>query len=204
MPKNIDTDWFKAQHRRSGVTQTEMAALLGKSSTFMTRLYQGTQSLQNSQAEIMARAFDVPLGELLQRADLATPEQSKSLTMAFEESRSAYEVRQIEGQTAPSIPSEKSGMVWRCTTDALSAKGLMPGDLLLIDDKAKPANGDVVIAQIYDWRVGGAETVIRLFAPPFLIRTNGTAQEMRPLMVDNERIVIVGVCTLSWRERIVA
>ncbi len=44
----------------------------------------------------------------------------------------------------------------------------MPGDILKIDMRLKPRQGDAVIAQIYDG-YGNAETVFRIFSDPYLI-----------------------------------
>lgn len=90
---------------------------------------------------------------------------------------------------------------WEISTRALELAGYMPGDILKIDMRLKPRQGDAVIAQIYDG-YGNAETVFRIFSDPYLI-----ARSFDPDLVDNPILVrprdvkIVGVVTASLRVR---
>lgn len=85
---------------------------------------------------------------------------------------------------------------WRLTTSEIDAAGYPEGAIVIVDHARQPAAGDVVCAQHYDWH-GGAETVFRVFAPPYLLTQTHDArvppERRRPLVVDNERVAIRGV-----------
>ena len=88
---------------------------------------------------------------------------------------------------------------WRLKTDALSEAGYLPGDLVIVDLNAEAQPQDVVCAQVYDWKGGRAETVFRVFDPPFLVAAARERTAYKPLLLDNERVVIKGVVVESYR-----
>ena len=90
---------------------------------------------------------------------------------------------------------------WTLHSRALEGAGYRPGDILLVALDATPAAGDVVCAQIYDWMKGRAETVFRIFQPPYLVAVTGDPQLMRPHLVDDGAVVIKGVVLHSLRGR---
>lgn len=83
--------------------------------------------------------------------------------------------------------------LWRISSRALELAGVLPGDVALLDQGAPARGGDVVIAQIYDFERGSAETKIRFFDGLYLqTRTMDKALDERPIQVDGERAVIMG------------
>lgn len=90
---------------------------------------------------------------------------------------------------------------WTLQSRALEGAGYRPGDILLVALDEVPATGDVVCAQIYDWTKGRAETVFRIFQPPYLIAATGDPQLMRPHLVDDGAVTIKGVVLHSIRGR---
>ncbi|MBY0421234.1 MAG: hypothetical protein K2Q06_02945 [Parvularculaceae bacterium] len=92
--------------------------------------------------------------------------------------------------------------IWRVSTPALESAGYRVGDLLLVDLNAEPRAGDVVIAQRYDFDAGRAETILRIFEPPFLVAASNEPALRKPLMVDGAgAVVIKGVVLASYRLR---
>lgn len=89
---------------------------------------------------------------------------------------------------------------WVLHSRCLETAGYMPGDVLIVDLNAKPGPGDVVCAQVYD-RSGKAETVFRIFEDPFLVAATMDASLIKPLLIDNDRVVVRGVVIASVRER---
>lgn len=81
---------------------------------------------------------------------------------------------------------------WVMRTDVLALAGIRNGDVLIIDQNKSPRTNDVVCAQIYD-RAGAAETVFRLYQPPFVVAAALEPFSTRPEMVDHDRVVIMGV-----------
>lgn len=205
MKTNIDSDWFKEMHRKTGITQAETAAALGRAPTFLTRIYSGEQEMRLRDAKIISKLLQVPLAQVMIRAGLgkeADLEEIPEVVSGMAEPSTRYEVRQVENaEPASADASSNSVQSWRVETQSLASMGILQGDNLRIDLNAKPRTGDVVIAQIYDWRSGTAETVIRGYHHPYLVKSGTNASEMKPETVDNERIVIKGVVTMVWRER---
>lgn len=92
--------------------------------------------------------------------------------------------------------------IWRITNATLNLDGYKAGDYLLVDMTVKPDPGDIVCAQVYNFQRGTAETVLRRFQPPYLlVRSTDPRIDPKPLYVDGERVVIVGVVIRSMRER---
>ena len=90
---------------------------------------------------------------------------------------------------------------WTLQSRALEGAGYRPGDILLVALDETPTMGDVVCAQIYDWTKGRAETIFRIFQPPYLIAATGDPQLMRPHLVDDGAVIIKGVVLHSLRGR---
>jgi transcriptional regulator with XRE-family HTH domain len=90
---------------------------------------------------------------------------------------------------------------WTLQSRALEGAGYRPGDILLVALGETPNAGDVVCAQIYDWTKGRAETVFRIFQPPYLVAATSDPQLMRPHLVDDGAVAIKGVVLQSLRGR---
>lgn len=185
----MNIEWFKAKHKASRVTQAEMARRLGKTPTFLTRVYSGDQDLKIEQATIMARAFGVPLAEVL--AHLGDVDASASEgDDAWREEREAPE----------DIRRAYQGETWVIRRSSLILAGYAPGDVVFVAPDAGPERDDVVLAQAYDWSIGGLRTVLRIYQPPFLLEASAAAPTGPPLML-GESTSVLGVVVASWRHR---
>lgn len=91
------------------------------------------------------------------------------------------------------VGSKKNVDTWTIRSRALECAGYMPGDTVLVDLSSTPRAGEPVCAQVYNWRGGSAETVMRLFEPPYLIAATFDPTLRKPLLVDDDRVVIKGV-----------
>jgi hypothetical protein len=89
---------------------------------------------------------------------------------------------------------------WVLRSRAIESAGYIPGDVLIVDLNATPADGDIVCAQVYD-RAGNAETVFRLLERPFLAAATLERRHIRPLLIDDEQVVVRGVVVASVRPR---
>lgn len=89
--------------------------------------------------------------------------------------------------------------VWRLKTEALTQSGYLAGDLVVVDLNLVPAAQDVVCAQVYDWTRGVAETVFRVYDPPFLVGAALDRTAYKPLLVDQDRVIVKGVVVESFR-----
>lgn len=91
-------------------------------------------------------------------------------------------------------PQNANQSVWTVRNRALELAGYLPGDLVLLDQAAAARPGDVVMAQIYDFARGTAETRLRRYDGLFLsVRTLDPALvDERPIAADGERAIIMG------------
>lgn len=90
---------------------------------------------------------------------------------------------------------------WTLRSRALESAGFLPGDIVIVALGETPLSGDVVCAQLYDWSTGKAETVFRIFQPPYLVAASPDPAFMRPHVVDDAKVQIKGVVINTIRNR---
>lgn len=107
-------------------------------------------------------------------------------------SRDVAETLKVSGQQA----------VWQIKSRAIELAGYLIDDFLLVDPTVTPVTRDAVCVQIYDLKTGQAETVFRIYEPPFVTtETSDPASRRKPVTIDNERAGIWGVVVKSLRVR---
>lgn len=200
----IDGDWFRHQHRLTGVSQSEACRRMNRSPTFLTRIYSGDQPLKLPEAQDLARILGQPLSELLRRAGLSVA-AGPAVTESFRPPGFAEsDVAPLDATALP--PSAESlrpqGLdqsVWVARTDAMRLAGVLPGDQLLVDRAARPRRDDLVLAQEVDWRADAARTLLRLWRAPYLLRP--ALDPEAPLSADGEKVMVTGVVVALRRDR---
>lgn len=90
---------------------------------------------------------------------------------------------------------------FRLKTRALELRGYLPGDILIVDQNVVPQEGDVVCAQVYDFS-GSAETVMRVYEKLVLTAATLDPELQKPLIIDGERVVVMGVVTDLVRTKV--
>lgn len=93
---------------------------------------------------------------------------------------------------------------WVMGNHSLELSGVMPGDVLIVDMNLAPRPRDIVCAQLYDNARGRADTVFRIYDPPFLLVNSIRLGPHKGLMVDNDQIAIRGVVDAVLRRRTAA
>ncbi len=88
---------------------------------------------------------------------------------------------------------------WLMTSRALDFAGIQPGDILFVDSRLTPKSGDTVLAEVFRVQASGAEHVVRLFEPPFLLTRSSMPASLKPLIVDADTVVIRGVVDFVLR-----
>lgn len=76
-------------------------------------------------------------------------------------------------------------------SDALDLLNILPGDLLTFQRTDRPAKGDIVCARLFDRRLGTSESIVRVYDPPFLYARSQNDIHAKPLIVDNENVLVV-------------
>ncbi len=92
---------------------------------------------------------------------------------------------------------------WQVRSHSLAALGCMPGDHIRFDASLAPMSGDIVIAQIYRIGQPGADTVMRLYMPPFLVAAELGAPSIAPINIDTSgrHMAIMGTMIKRWTLR---
>lgn len=108
----------------------------------------------------------------------------------------------LASSVAHLLAGHAARFAWRVNNRVLEYEGVRPGDVLIVDLNAAPLARDLVCAQLYDWeRPGAAETVFRLYEPPFLLASGPEEGARKPRLVDNDAVVVKGVVVATLRGR---
>lgn len=91
------------------------------------------------------------------------------------------------------IAGENRHFALKVKTHAMEKAGIAPGDILVFDGGAHPVSGQIVCAQIVDYRLGTAETIVRHYDKPYLLALTDDPAHLRPLIVDDDKVQIRGV-----------
>jgi SOS-response transcriptional repressor LexA len=203
----MDTIWFKALQKRSGLTSFDLGEAIGRDRTVISRIINGTQRMTLEQARIFAERLDVPLPEMLEKAGLADKGTAQQLAPGFQESDAAVWVAasgSADDRTVPTVAEALGGGrpgvdVWRVKSQAMALAGFLAGDFMLVDthQAERVKTGDLVIAQVYNR--AGATTVLRRFEPPVLVAASADPADGRVHVVDGINVVIRGKVLASWR-----
>lgn len=90
---------------------------------------------------------------------------------------------------------------WVMRSHALEGSGILPGDILIVDMNLQAKPKDIVCAQVYQWAQHKAETVFRVYEPPYLLVNSPRYGTQRPLVVDDRDVMVRGVVDAVLRRR---
>ncbi len=204
----MDDKWFKHQQKLANMTAEDIAKLVGKDRSVVSRIYTGRQKMNLEWAKAFAKAFNQPVAEILERAGAMDQTDAQEMRPGFADSDAAAwvagpglaeaaKVRSI----AAILGADRPGIdVWRVKSGAMALDGLLEGDFMLVDSHQadRVSAGDMVIAQIYN-RSGRATTVLRRLEPPVLVAASRDRAENRVHVVDGDNVQIRGKIVASWR-----
>jgi SOS-response transcriptional repressor LexA len=203
----MDDKWFKAQQKKVGITADAIADVLGRDRSVVSKILSGKQRMTLEWAQAFAKALQVEVATVLEKAGVADAPTVQAVTPGFAESDAAPWVAGPEPAGAREVTNVAAALgggrpgvdVWRVKGQAMALSGLLAGDFMLVDthqaERVKP--GDVVLAQVYNPR--GATTVLRRYEPPVLVAATTDPAEGRVHVVDGINVVIRGKVVASWR-----
>lgn len=90
---------------------------------------------------------------------------------------------------------------WVMQSNALELSGILPGDILIVDLNLQPRPKDIVCAQIYQWNQMRAQTLFRVYEPPYLMTNSLRFGVQKPVPVDGDHVIIRGVVDGIFRRR---
>jgi hypothetical protein len=182
---------------RTGVKPTPLAERIGVAASTLTRVYNAPD---DSTATLHARTLSklqafsgipAPIGEV----SATTPATASG--GGLREDAVPYHPTEADSVLANAvrllIGERRAADAWTFRSRALECAGFMPGDVVIVDLGAIARAGDAVCAQVYDWRSGTAETVMRIYEPPYLVAATYDPSLRKPLVVDDDRVIIKGV-----------
>lgn len=203
----MDKDWFKMRMRQSGATTETLATAINRDRAVVSRILNGKQELKPQQAEVFAEVLDVGLDEVLAAAGMFENKSKARRAVGFSEGDAApFDItsskHRKDAAIAKDLGCDKSGVdVWQVKGRAMALAGYIEGDRMLVDvnaaDQCKA--GDVVIAQVYDWETGSANTVLRRFSPPVLTSASTNPDDQKVHVVDGSNVALRGKIIASWR-----
>lgn len=185
---------------RTGWNQTELAKRAGLDPSTLSRFLTaapGTQALRVSTINRIAQVSGIALqgGSPLAAAPAEGMAEPEALPLTT--GHATLAVAMLEILRAGSGPVD----AWQLQSRSLELAGYRAGDVLFVRLGAPPLKGDVVCAQVYDWLSNRTETVFRLFEPPYLIAATADVSLLRPLTLEDEKVVVKGVVLHTLRSR---
>lgn len=133
--------------------------------------------------------------------------EPREASAGFRESEAEQYIGPPDDPLAPAIAALTGRHLhlvpWVLKSPALQYEGYMPGDIMIVDLNAEPEPGKVVCVQIYDWqnRAKPADTVFRLYQPPFLLAAGPTPDARQPRLVTDGAVMIKGLVRATLRPR---
>ena len=182
---------------KHGVTQTDLARILGRDKSVVTNLFQGKRQLKAEEAATIANLIGVPVAEILgirehgashlMEAPLLIPfqhepQQSRKRAGIVKKEEKFY----LEVETSTDYSSKAYALEVR--DDSMNLMGILPGDIIISEMDRPCKAGQVVVAQLYQGR--GAKTVIRQYDPPFLMPRSLT-QTYKPVSLEDGQARLV-------------
>jgi len=191
-------DWIQAVASYMNLSPSELGKRSGVAPSTITRfLYDETGTIGISQRtlEQLARFSGVPVHRLpkedvrtgLPATDASPLDDSELLPAALKAAINVF-LQEHEGSKA-----------WLMKGWPLELMGVLPGDILIIDETKRPKVGDIVFAKVSDWSHGTSEAVFRLYQPPYIISYSSRIGPQKPLAVDEDAVSLKGVCVAVLR-----
>lgn len=176
---------------RPGLTPTQMARDIGLSPSSLTRHMQPnfTRQPRIETLRKIASHYGVAIPQRL----LGSTEPPRGFAETDAEPLSGYDVSE------PGWNANQSD--WRVKSGVLAAMGCMPGDTIRFDAAVEPVFGDIVIAQHYRPRHTNADTVMRLYMPPYLVAAEIGRPSIEPITIGSDNVVIMGTMVKRWSLR---
>jgi lambda repressor-like predicted transcriptional regulator len=191
--------WLLNVLRETGKTPTVLAREAGLASTTLTRFLNSENAknvLSFRTVGAVARAAGVaPPGFVVAKPKPQGQQGFSEDAAPFDYGPASGWPRHVKAAVGALLEGRAAADPWELKSDALEQAGYRHGDIVIVDLARAPEKGDIVCAQIYQWAAGGAETLFRIYEPPYLIAASAAPELRRPLMVDNDQIVVKGVVT---------
>lgn len=180
--------WIDRIRAERGWSRTQLAHQAGLTTSTVTRLFRNDYKGTLNAATI---------AKLSRATGISAPPNLGGIEGAV----TGFHEPEITPAVAGEYHSSPNLTDWIINGNSLVLAGYMPGDRITVDDSASPKPGDVVVAQLYNNERGTAETVIRIWQPPYLTTASITVEDRKPVLVDGQNALIRGVVIKMLRLR---
>ena len=181
---------IRAKLKEKGLTQDKVEKILGLPEKAMSKILRGKRDLSGEEVLALSRLLGT------------TPEELLDGGHGFAESEAEYipepQLEDEEIRLATLLYKDGRADTMVVNSPALVLEGLMPGDRILVDLRAKPKRGDCVVVRFLDEDQASAETLLRVYKPPFLAPSS-VDRSFEPLSLDDNRVQVKGVIVGSYR-----
>lgn len=151
---------------RRGLTQRKLAEQVGINPGFLSQIISGKRNPSLATLARIAEVLQVPLDLLTEPDDPGAPRHRATgfaePPVAPYAARSDDERRAILALAGHASVPARHAVLFRVTRPT-PALGLMAGDILVIDARPRPRDGQIVIVQVEDRESGEAETRAAIF-----------------------------------------
>lgn len=185
--------WLQRALDKTGETPSGLARRAGLATTTLTRF------LNDPAAPMLQLRSVAKIAHVAQLPAIGLPVTTPPHGMAESEGVPLGDAGGLAAAIANLIGARNAADPWTLRTHALEDAGYMPGDIVIVDLNATPQPGCAVCAQIYRWNESKADTIFRLYEPPYLVAASRDPALRKPWLVDNNQVVIKGVVTESLR-----
>jgi hypothetical protein len=187
---NIIRTWLEEVLAKTGMRPTPLAKAAGLAPSTLLRALDPEHpgSLERRSIDKIVQTFHVP-----------APMFYREMTPA--QGLKEPEVLAVQDEDIDLIAADGQA-IWLVRTRAIEMAGYLPGDRIRVDSRVSPTVRDVVVAQVVGHGLDPAETVIRIYDPPYLLtETSDPSARRKPLLVDNDRVAISGTVIKMIRFR---
>ncbi len=192
--RSIQREWIERHRKQLGYSLSRIAEMAGFNRGTLTNFMKDTwpYNLKPDNLAALERLFGEPAPNL---SGLANSHHLPS----------AHESELFQGNSA--APDDTQAVKLLCGTSnsrlsfvlksrALESVGYVPGDVVIVDTSIAPKVGDIVCATVRDRDGNNQETIFRIFFPllvPVLITATTERSMLAPLIVDGDKVAVVGV-----------
>lgn len=184
---DIQSDWVEWLMRKEGVKISRLSTGAGLAASTLARKDKTEfNGYSASIIDAVKQAYDVPAPDVwhlgVGKDDASPAEAEKEPPFVFD--------------FAENAPNAET---WRVNTKSCALLGYMPGDFIIIDPDAEPAQGDIVLAKLYDIEKGEPKIVMRAWSPFFLAPASVDDPADGILVNGAGNLTIIGPVLASWR-----
>lgn len=194
--RETQRSWLRKVLKKTDESPSELAVNAGMANVTLTRFlnradYKGVLSPLNIEKIKQYAKVSGPD----ERGPTAQTDFGEGLPIDQHDSSKTFRARMI----AAAIEGRKEAKAWILTTSAIESLGYRSGDILIVDPETRAYAGTAVCAEVIDLKTKNKETIFRIIEPPYLVGSSGDPATRRPILIDNERVRVVGAVTAMLR-----